>query len=96
MALTLTMATGSVGLMYVSVTYAVARVSGAHLNPAVTLVHYLRGDVDGTDLSAVFDDTSATVRNYSFSQYSRCPGDRQFPKKYDPTQFPDAKYDWCK
>ena len=33
----------------------------------------------------MFDDTSATVRNYSFSQYSRCPGDRQFPKKYDPT-----------
>ena len=56
----------------------------------------IQTDVDGTDLSAVFDDTSATVRNYSFSQYSRCPGDRQFPKKYDPTQFPDAKYDWCK
>ena len=25
-------------------------VSGAHFNPAVTLVHYLRGDVDATDV----------------------------------------------
>ena len=49
-ALTLTMATGSVGLMYVAVTYAAARVSGAHLNPAVSLVHYLRSDIDATDL----------------------------------------------
>lgn len=48
--LTLTMATGSVGLMIVAVTYATARISGAHLNPAITLVHYLRGDVDATDL----------------------------------------------
>jgi arylsulfatase A-like enzyme len=37
-------------------------------------------DVDGIDLSAVFNDVTASVRNYSFSQYSRCPGARNWPK----------------
>jgi len=47
--LTLVMASGSVGLIYVSVTFIGAAVSGSHFNPAVTFVHYLRADVTLTD-----------------------------------------------
>jgi hypothetical protein len=35
----------------------------------------IQKDVDGMDLSGVFDDTTVMIRNYSFSQYSRCPGE---------------------
>ena len=38
----------------------------------------IEADVDGVDLSSVLDDPSLNVRNYSFSQYSRCPGDRDW------------------
>ena len=40
----------------------------------------IESDVDGVDLSPVFDDTALSIRNFSFSQYSRCPGARQWPK----------------
>jgi hypothetical protein len=51
----------------------------------------IQKDVDGVDLSAVFEDVTVSIRNYSFSQYSRCPGDRLWPKKYNDS---NAKYDW--
>jgi len=48
--LTLVMASGSVGLIYVAVTFIGAAISGSHFNPAVSFVHYLRADVSLTDL----------------------------------------------
>ena len=33
----------------------------------------IQKDVDGVDLSPVFDNIATSIRNYSFSQYSRCP-----------------------
>jgi len=39
------LSTGSVGLVYVAVTFMGAWVSGAHFNPAITYVHYLLKDV---------------------------------------------------
>ena len=53
----------------------------------------IQKDVDGVDLSPVFDNTATSIRNYSFSQYSRCPGDRNWPQKYNDS---NAKFDWCK
>lgn len=43
--LSLMLSTGSVGLVYVAVTFMGAWVSGAHFNPAITYVHYLLKDV---------------------------------------------------
>jgi arylsulfatase A-like enzyme len=40
----------------------------------------IEDNVDGVDLSPVLDDPTLNVRNYSFSQYSRCPGDRDWKK----------------
>ena len=38
----------------------------------------------------MLDDPSLNVRNYSFSQYSRCPGDRDF--KHPVTGQPNASH----
>ena len=51
----------------------------------------IQSDVDGVDLSPVFDDPSVELKQYAFSQYSRCPGGRNWPTPYDD---PDAQYAW--
>jgi len=37
--------------------------------------------VGGQDLSAVLDDPSVLAKNLTYSQYSRCPGDRYWPQR---------------
>lgn len=41
----------------------------------------IESDVDGMDLSPVFDDPTAYLKQMAFAQYSRCPGDRYWPKR---------------
>ena len=37
-------------------------------------------DVDGTDLSPLFDQPDKALKSAAYSQYSRCPGMRDYPK----------------
>jgi len=50
--LTLLKMSGTVGLSYVAITYACAPASGAHFNPCITLVHYLRSDLTASNAGA--------------------------------------------
>lgn len=40
-------------------------------------------DVAGDDFSALFADPTQTLKSEAFAQYSRCPGERDFPTVYE-------------
>ena len=41
----------------------------------------IAADVDGSDASKLLADPATTLKTEAYSQYSRCPGDRFWPKR---------------
>ena len=39
-------------------------------------------DVGGDDFSPLFEDPTAVLKSEAYAQYSRCPGEREFPQTY--------------
>jgi len=69
--------------------------AGAHTQSAVELLDLYRSiaalaglpappaDVAGDDFSPLFGDPRAVLKSEAYAQYSRCPGERDFPQVFD-------------
>ena len=51
-------------------------------------VDSIESNVDGVDVSPLFDDPSSKLKTAAYSQYSRCPGLRDFPRLPGPVGSP--------
>ena len=40
-------------------------------------------DVGGDDFSPLFENPDVVLKSEAYAQYSRCPGEREFPKVFD-------------
>jgi iduronate 2-sulfatase len=55
----------------------------------------IESNVDGKDVSALLDDPTQTLKTAAYSQYSRCPGLRNFPALPGPVGSPAGKgWNW--